>query len=242
MSQELFDGFNMVPPQVSCHTQEVVQGLQPGETAQGLHQLEQDGTAQGPSHDGRPSDYTTVKKSRWAPPLSLMKGSIVLSTTTMASNDLSTTNTALDVSSVTAVSSEPVLAGTNLAGTDLAGSGADSYIFKFLTEDPRSKEYQVQVTTLIDIKVPPPSPDIITLWQRLIPKMIEAAGDDEVPTRQLRLELEDRMGYDRKALRPYKVLIDKLIFEAIDAFNSAIDAEADAKRARECTASISAVI
>ena len=93
------------------------------------------------------------------------------------------------------------------------------------------------------VQVPPPSPDIITLWQRLIPKMIEAAGDDEVPTRQLRLELEDRMGYDRtRALRPYKVLIDKLIFEAIDAFNSAIDAEADAKRARECTASISAVM
>ena len=160
----------------------------------------------------------------------------------MASNDLSTTNTALDVSSVTAVSSEPVLAGTNLAGTDLAGSGADSYIFKFLTEDPRSKEYQVQVATLFDVKVPPPSPDIITLWQRLIPKMVEAAGDDEVPTRQLRLELEDRMGFDKRALRPYKVLIDKMIFEAIDAFNSAIDAEADAKRARECTASISAVM
>ena len=186
--------------------QEVVQGLQPGETAQGLHQL---GTAQGPSHDGRPSDYTTVKKSRWGPRLSLMQGSNVLSTTTMASNDLSTTNTALDVSSVTAVSSEPVLAGTNLAGTDLAGSGADSYIFKFLTEDPRSKEYQVQVATLFDVKVPPPSPDIITLWQRLIPKMVEAAGDDEVPTRQLRLELEDRMGYDRKALRPYKVLMPR---------------------------------
>ena len=161
VSQELVDGFNMVPPQVSCHTQEVVQGLQPGETAQGLHQLEQDGTAQGPSHDGRPSDYTTVKKSRWGPP---MTASNVLSTTTMASNDLSTTNTALDVSSV---SSEPVLAGTNLAGTDLAGSGADSYIFKFLTEDPRSKEYQVQVTTLFDVKVPPPSPDIITLWIRM---------------------------------------------------------------------------
>ena len=78
----------MVPPQVSCHTQEVVQGLQPGETAQGLHQLEQDGTAQGPSHDGRPSDYTTVKKSRWGPRLSLMQGSNVLSTTTMASRTI----------------------------------------------------------------------------------------------------------------------------------------------------------
>ena len=87
-----------------------------------LHQLGKDGTAQGPSHDGRPSDYTTVKKSRWGPP---MTASNVLSTTTMASNDLSTTNTALDVSSVTAVSSEPVLAGTDLAGTDLAGSVAD---------------------------------------------------------------------------------------------------------------------
>ena len=155
MSQELVDGFNMVPPQVSCHTQEVVQGLQPGETAQGLHQLEQDGTAQGPSHDGRPSDYTTVKKSRWGPP---MTASNVLSTTTMASNDLSTTNTALDVSSVTAVSSEPVLAGTDLAGTDLAGSVAD-------LAGPDSGQVQVPIWQVPIWQVPiwqvPPGPSIV---------------------------------------------------------------------------------
>ena len=76
----------------------------------------------------------------------------------MASNDLSTTNTALDVSSVMAVSSEPVLAGTNLAGADLAGLGAD-------LAGPDSGQVQVPIWQVPIWQVPiwqvPPGPSIV---------------------------------------------------------------------------------
>ena len=68
------------------------------------------------------------------------------------------TNTALDVSSVTAVSSEPVLAGTDLAGTDLAGSVAD-------LAGPDSGQVQVPIWQVPIWQVPiwqvPPGPSIV---------------------------------------------------------------------------------